>query len=123
MVSIQGIGVKQRIYARWKASLRHRIRRISPGRVVTHIFMILLILFTSLPLVYLASTAFKPLDELYIFPPKFLAMRPTFENFSSLFTALSSTEVPFTRYLYNSLLVSVLTVLGTVMETSKLLYK
>ncbi len=117
-MSNQAISVKQRIYARRRGSLRHRIRKIKPSRVLIHIFMILLVLFTSLPLVYLVSTAFKPLDELYIFPPRFLAMRPTFQNFSSLFTALSSTEVPFTRYVYNSVLVSVLTVFGTVMISS-----
>jgi ABC-type glycerol-3-phosphate transport system permease component len=80
--------------------------------------MILLVAFTSLPLIYLISTAFKPLDELFIFPPRFLAMRPTWENFSGLFTALSSTEVPFARYVFNSVLVSVLTVFGTVIICS-----
>ncbi|MBR2338319.1 MAG: carbohydrate ABC transporter permease [Clostridia bacterium] len=76
--------------------------------------MILLVAFTALPLVYLVSTAFKPLHELYVFPPKFLVQQPTLRNFSNLLLSLSSSAVPFTRYLFNSVVITILTVGGTI---------
>lgn len=82
--------------------------------LLTYLFLIALVMFTALPLVYVVTTAFKPLDEMYLFPPTFFARKPTLENFSSLFASLDSATVPFLRYVFNSLYVAVLTVVGTV---------
>ncbi|HOJ09399.1 MAG TPA: carbohydrate ABC transporter permease [Clostridiales bacterium] len=79
-----------------------------------YIFMIALVAFTSLPLVYLISTAFKPLNELFLFPPRFFVKEPTLKNFTDLMLSLSSSTVPFTRYILNSLYVTVITVILTV---------
>ena len=54
----------------------NRLRRSGKWFFV-YAIMILLVAFTALPLVYLVSTAFKPLHELYVFPPKFLVQQPT----------------------------------------------
>lgn len=83
--------------------------------LLTYLFLTALVLFTALPLIYVVTTAFKPLDEMYLFPPTFFAHRPTMENFSSLFATLDSSAVPFLRYVFNSLYVAVLTVAGTVL--------
>ncbi|MBQ8684337.1 MAG: carbohydrate ABC transporter permease [Clostridia bacterium] len=66
--------------------------------------------FTALPLIYVVLTAFKPLDELLRFPPTFFVSRPTMTNFSDLVTTLGSSDVPFLRYIFNSLLTTVITV-------------
>lgn len=63
-----------------------------------------------LPIVYIFVTAFKPLGELYTFPPRFYVLRPTINNFRDLFATLSSSSVPVARYLLNSVLSSLLTV-------------
>lgn len=76
--------------------------------------LVLMLSFTILPLVYLVSTAFKPLNELYVFPPQFFVKEPTLNNFRDLFTSLSSSTVPYTRYLFNSLLITVVIVFCTV---------
>lgn len=81
-------------------------------------FILLLVSFTSLPIIYTISTAFKPIDELFRFPPRFLVQNPTFNNFSELFSALDSKTVPFTRYVANSLFVAGTTVLFTVVVSS-----
>lgn len=81
---------------------------------IVYILLIALALFTCLPLVYLISTAFKPMSELYLFPPTFFVQHPTLENFSTLLTSLSSSAVPFTRYIFNSLFITILIVIGTV---------
>ena len=80
----------------------------------TYLFMILLVAFTSLPLVYMVSTAFKPIDELFIYPPQFLVRKPTLQSFRDLLTAMDSSVVPFTRYIYNSVFTTIITVLSTV---------
>ena len=83
-----------------------------------YVFMLALVSFTSLPLVYMISTAFKPLDELFIYPPQFFVRKPTLQNFSDLFIALSGTTVPFTRYLFNSVFVTGVTVTCTIVVCS-----
>lgn len=100
--------------------LKIRIKRIklSPGWITLYIFMLLLVAFTALPLIYMVSTAFKPLDELFIFPPRYLVRRPTLQNFHDLVLTLGSSTVPFMRYLFNSVLVTVVTVLCTVIVSS-----
>jgi ABC-type glycerol-3-phosphate transport system permease component len=76
--------------------------------------MIALACFMLLPLLYMVVTAFKPLDELFIFPPQFFVRNPTAQNFIDLVATMSSNEVPFTRYLFNSLAVTIVSVIGTV---------
>lgn len=83
--------------------------------VLTYVLLTALVMFMAMPLVYMVSTAFKPLDEMYLFPPTFFARKPTLQNFSSLFNSLESSTVPFLRYVFNSLFVTVAIVFGTVL--------
>lgn len=62
-----------------------------------------------LPLIYAVCTSFKPLDELLIFPPSFFVRRPTLGNYLVLPDLLSSLKVPLSRYIFNSLFVSIVT--------------
>lgn len=94
--------------------LKTGIHNITFGRVLLYIVMISLVVFTSLPLIYVVCTAFKPLNELFIYPPRFYVKNPTWQNFSDLFNSLSLSAVPFTRYIFNSLLTTSLTVFLTV---------
>lgn len=91
-----------------------KIFTFSFASTVRMIFLILLACFMIMPLIYVVSTALKPLDELFLFPPRFFTRRPTLSNFSDLFNALDSSEVPFLRYVFNSLFTSLCTVFGTV---------
>lgn len=91
---------------------------ITFNKVMLYTVMLILVAFTSLPLIYLVSTAFKPLDELFLFPPRFFVSRPTTKNFSDLLQALGSSTVPFLRYAFNSIVVTVVTVVLTVMVSS-----
>lgn len=68
-------------------------------------------LFTLLPIIYMVATSFKPLDELLIFPPRFLVNRPTFSNYIQLPRLLSNLNVPLSRYLFNSLFVAIVVTL------------
>jgi ABC-type glycerol-3-phosphate transport system permease component len=87
-------------------------------KVLLYVVMLGLVAFTALPLVYLVSTAFKPLDELFLFPPRFFVKHPTTKNFSDLLQALGSSTVPFLRYAFNSIVVTTITVVLTVIVSS-----
>lgn len=83
---------------------------ISASKITLFVFLFVMVCFTALPLVYVAVTAFKPIDELYLFPPTFFTKRPSLNNFKSLLSCLSGSEVPFLRYVFNSLFVTVISV-------------
>ena len=70
--------------------------------------------FMLIPIVYLFTTAFKPQEELFKFPPSIFVKNPTWKNFSDLFALFQSSSVPAARYLFNSILVTVLTVVVSV---------
>ena len=82
------------------------------------IIMIPLCIIMGLPLVYLFVTAFKPLNELLEFPPKFFVKTPTFKNFIDLFTRSGSTGLPIYRYLINSIFISLAVVFFSVIFSS-----
>lgn len=94
-------------------------REASPGE---YLMMTVLALSTLLPIVYMVSTAFKPLEEMFLYPPRFLVRHPTFRNFMDLLLAIDSFTVPFTRYLFNSLFVAIATVTGSVILSSLAAY-
>lgn len=75
-----------------------------------------------LPIVYIINQAFKPLDELFMFPPRFFVENPTFKNFQDLFRTASETGVPMMRYLFNSLIVTIVTILATLYITATSAY-
>jgi len=68
--------------------------------------------------VYMVSTAFKPLDELFLWPPRFFVQRPVLDNFQGLVAATSALQVPFTRYIFNSGLVACASVGGIIVLSS-----
>ena len=92
------------------------------SKAVTCFIVILLAvfgLFSVLPLVMTVSQAFKPTSELYLYPPRFFVQNPTIGNFKMLFDLMNSSWVPFTRYAFNTILISVC---GTVLNICGLLY-
>ncbi len=58
------------------------------------------------PMYFVVMQSFKPLDELWIFPPKFYVENPTFKNYSDLFKLMSTSWVPFSRYIFNTILIT-----------------
>ena len=92
------------------------------SRIALYVFIVILLSFTSLPLVYLVCQAFKPLEELSIYPPQFFVRNPTLTNFSTLVGAVSSTDIPFLRYVINSVYVTVLSVFLSVVVCSLAAY-
>lgn len=84
-------------------------RKVSAFQVALITGFTALAAFMLLPIVFIFNHAFKPQNELFLFPPRFLVQNPTLRNFESLFLHASNATVPFTRYLFNSLIVAGLT--------------
>jgi ABC-type glycerol-3-phosphate transport system permease component len=93
-------------------------KKFTKDQIPFMIIMIPLCIFMGLPLIYLFSTAFKPLNELLEFPPKFFVKNPTFKNFSDLLTRSGSTGLPIYRYLINSIFISLAVVVLSVLFSS-----
>lgn len=68
------------------------------------------------------SQAFKPAGELYLYPPKLFPQNPTLGNFKTLFDVMSNSWVPFSRYLFNTLLIAVAGTLGNILVSSMAAY-
>ena len=88
------------------------------GTFLIFVFLGLLGAFMLLPLLYGILNAFKPLEEIYIFPPRFFVRNPTLDNFSMLFKLASGLWVPFSRYAFNSVFVAVAATVGHVVISS-----
>ena len=79
-------------------------------------------LFMFLPMVYVISQSLKPLDELWMFPPRFFVVNPTLSNFTDLFTLMNTSLVPFSRYIFNTVFVSVIGTTGNLFFSSLAAY-
>lgn len=99
--------VSFKLPVRKKMSQVRRFTRSKAGNVFYCLFLVLAGLFSMLPLIYAVMTSFKPIDELLIFPPRFFVRRPTLSNYSALPDLLSNLSIPLSRYIINSLSVSI----------------
>ena len=69
--------------------------------------LIVLGAFMFIPMYYVVIQSLKPLDELWMFPPRFIVAQPTLKNYKDLFTLMSGNLVPFSRYIFNTIFTSV----------------
>lgn len=74
--------------------------------------------FMVLPMIYAISNAFKPLDEIFMFPPRFFVRNPTTDNFRDLFLLMAQSWVPFSRYIFNTVFITAVGTVGHVVIAS-----
>ena len=67
---------------------------LHPSQIKFFLIALPIAIVMLLPIIFIVSHSFKPLDELYAYPPKFFASRPTFDNFRNLFQVASQSGVP-----------------------------
>ena len=77
------------------------------GDFLLYLFLLLVAVIMVFPLVFAVSSALKPLDELFKFPPKLFAQNPTLDNFQDLFVTMGKSWVPFSRYIFNTVFITV----------------
>jgi len=97
-------------------------RRSLAGSILTVTLLLLFGAFSAIPLYYAVVSSLKPMDELFIFPPRIYVSRPTADNYINLFNLISDAWVPMSRYLFNSVFVSVTATVGHVMLASMAAY-
>lgn len=78
------------------------------GRSIPSIILLLIMgLFMLLPIYLTVVMSVKPVEELFVFPPQMYTLRPTLDNYKDMFDVLKSNRVPFSRYVFNSVAVTV----------------
>ena len=93
-----------------KSLVNQRKNRSLSGTIALMVFILAVAAFMVFPLILILGNAFKPLSELWLFPPRLLPIRATTDNFTDLFSLAFGSTVPLTRYLSNTI---VITVAGT----------
>lgn len=104
-----------------KRSFKLKRRKPNRSRIVDFIIYFILILVALMmvfPLVFAINNALKPLDELFMFPPKVFARNPSFDNFSDLFVTMGKSWVTFPRYLFNTVFITVVGTAGHLLLAS-----
>lgn len=87
--------------------LKKAKKRRDYSGIVIIVFLTLAGIVSFLPLIYMVSTAFKPPEEMFLYPPTFFVRNPTLQNFSDLTTVTSNSLVPFSRYLFNTVVITI----------------
>ena len=90
---------------------RHPNRSIA-GDIGIYLLLIIFAIAMAFPLVFLVGSSLKPLDELFRFPPPVWPSHPTTDNFSDLFVTMGQSWVPFSRYLVNTVFITVIGTFG-----------
>lgn len=88
-----------------------RLSRSFGGTFAIFMFLVIIGVFMALPIVYSIVQSIKPLEEIFAYPPKFFVKNPTFDNYVQVYQLCQNLWVPLSRYVFNSLFISVL---GTV---------
>ena len=100
----------------------HALNRSLGGDIGINAVLLLMGAFMFLPMLYTVLQSFKPLDELWQYPPRFFVRNPTLGNFKTLLNLMSTSWVPFSRYIFNTAFVSVLGTFGNVIFSSMAAY-
>ncbi|MEC0206703.1 carbohydrate ABC transporter permease [Paenibacillus lautus] len=107
-----------------KLAIRAKKRVNRSWQVDLMLFLVLGVFgaFMAIPLIYVINNAFKPLDELFIFPPTLFVRNATFENFSDLFQVMKNSWVPFSRYIFNTFFITAAGTAGHILLASAAAY-
>ena len=103
---------------------RHRVvlNRSAGGDAGITFMLTILGAFMFLPMLYVIMQSLKPLDELWMFPPRFYVKSPTLGNFGDLFSLMNDSWVPFSRYIFNTVFITVCGTFGNLVVASMAAY-
>lgn len=104
------------------ALFKKKVNRSLPVTILLFLFLTGMAAFMAIPLVFAVNNAFKPLNELFMFPPRFFVRNPTLDNFSDLLAVMDDSWVPLSRYFFNTILITVLGTGGHIILASMAAY-
>lgn len=93
-------------------------RKFEPSQIKIILIILPLVIFMAMPIIFIINHAFKPMEELFAFPPTFFVRNATLENFTKLVKFSRASSIPLSRYIFNSLIVTVLTVGASLLLTT-----
>ena len=105
-----------------KEQFKRSVTRSVGGDIGIYIILAIFGVIMVLPLVSAIAQSLKPLDELWVFPPRFFVVNPTFKNFTDLFKLMGDSWVPFSRYIFNTAFISVVGTAGNVLFSAYAAY-
>ncbi len=108
--------------AKKPAKRTKQLNRSMAGNIGVVIVLSLFGAFMLLPMIYSVCQALKPMDELFVFPPRFFVRNPTLKSFRDLFRLIGDQTIPFSRYIFNTVLISVTGTFGHVVIASMAAY-
>lgn len=88
------------------------------GDIFVYFVLILFGAFFVFPLIYAINNSLKPLNEIFMYPPKLFVQNPTTDNFSDLFLLMGQSWVPFSRYIFNTVFMTLLGTIGHILFAS-----
>ena len=95
-----------------------RLNRSYGGDAFIVTILVVFGLFFAYPLVFAINNAFKPMNEIFLFPPRLFVERPTMNNFQDLFILMSKSWVTFSRYIFNTVFITVVGTAGLIIVAS-----
>lgn len=99
-----------------------KVNRSTRGTVLLLVILLFFAAFMILPVVLAVGNALKPLNELWEFPPRLIPKEPTLKNFGDMFNIMSGSLVPFSRYFFNTILITVVGTAGNLLFSAMCAY-
>ncbi|MBE6904107.1 MAG: carbohydrate ABC transporter permease [Ruminococcaceae bacterium] len=99
-----------------------KVNRSKTGNLFIFIVLLVFGLYSALPLILAVLQSIKPLNELFLYPPRFWVESPTVDNYFSLVDLMTTSWVPFSRYTFNTILISVVGTVGHIIIAAMCAY-
>lgn len=87
------------------------------GNTITYIVLIAIAVVILLPFFWMLSTALKPNEDIFAWPPKFIPNPPLWKNFMEAWHAM-----PFSKYLFNTLFIVILGMVAEITSETLVAY-
>ena len=102
----------------------HRMNpdKFESGQIKIYLLLLPMVLLTGIPIIFIIFHAFKPMEELFAFPPKFITTHPTLDNFRKLAKASRSAGIPLSKYVFNSVLITTVVVGASILFSTMAAY-
>lgn len=97
---------------------KRKPNRSKAGDMGIYIMLLVVAGFMAFPMVYAINSAFKPLDEIFVYPPRLFVQNPTLDNFRDLFVIMGKSWVPFSRYFFNTVFITTVGTAGHLLIAS-----
>jgi len=104
MANLKGIGINP--------------KRFHKSQIKFYVILLPVVVFMLLPILFVLFNAFKPMGELFVYPPRFITLHPTLNNFKKLLETSGTSNIPASRYLFNSILSTAAVVMLSIIISS-----